>query len=274
MKVSLPSVLALAALSSIASATVVNIDFGTSPTTNRYVGQAAAADPLGGATATWNPLVFVAGANSSGALVDSTNSATGIQLSMSGVTGSLSISGSEGEISGGYQSLMRDYVYVDSAASTSIATASGTFTGLVVGGTYDIYFYGQGQYMSTSTLNGSPGGYRGQNSYFEIGGTGQQTGWDGVVGGNSALAVNVEFVKFTVVAANGGILGGVINFDLENVVPGGSGNVVTDSAPSNTGLGARRGALNAIQLVQVVPEPSTALLGALGVISLLARRRR
>lgn len=268
MKVLLPSLLALAAMSGIASATVVNIDFGTSTGSNVYSGLAGAPDPAGGGTATWNPLAFVAGTNSSGALQDSTNAATGIQLSMSGVTASTLISGSEAEVSGGFLSLMRDYVYVDSANSTTVGTASGTFTGLVVGGTYDIYFYGQGQFLSTTT---GGGGLRGQNSYFEIGGSGQQTGWDGVVGGNGALAVNVEFVKFTVVAADGGVLGGVVNFDLENVVAG--SNVVTDLVTHPVG-GSRRGVLNAIQLVHVVPEPSSALLGLLGTFGLLARRRR
>lgn len=265
----LPPILVLAALSSLASATVVNIDFNTGSSAT-YVGQAAAADPAGGATAKWNPLVFAAGTNSSGALADSTNTATGIQLSMSGVTGSQTF-GSEAEVNplGGYGSLMTDFVHVDSSVSTSVATATGSFTGLVVGATYDIYFYGQGQFLSMST---GGGGFRGQNSYFEIGGSGQQTGWDGVVGGNGNLQVNVEFVKFTVMAADGGILlGGVINFDLENVVAG--SNVVTDSVTHPSG-GSRRGALNAIQLVQVVPEPSTALLSALGVIGLLVRRRR
>lgn len=268
MKFSFLSVLALAALSNLASGTVVNIDFGNSTTSNRYVGQAAAADPLGGATATWNPLVFVAGTNSSGALVDSTNTATGIALSMSNVTGSQSVT-SEAEVNpvGGYETLMRDYLYVDAAVSTSVATATGQFTGLVVGATYDLYFYGQGQFLSPTS---GGGGVRGQNSYFEIGGTGQQTGWDGVVGGDGDLDINVEFVKFTVVAANGGILGGVINFDLENVVAG--GNVVTDSVTHPSG-GSRRGVLNAIQLVHVVPEPSSALLGLLGAFGLLRRRR-
>lgn len=272
MNFPLPSVLALAALSSIASATVVSIDFNTS-TSATYVGQAAAPDLAGGATATWNPLLNVAGTASSTNLNDSTGSATGIGFSLSGINGSISSALSEGELAGGYLGLMRDYVYVDSASSTTIATATGGFTGLVVGATYDIYFYGQGQYMSTSTTNGSSAGFRGQNSYFEVGGSGKQTGWDGVVGGNGSLAENVEFVKFTVIAADGGLLGGVINFDLENVVPGGGGNVTTDNAPSNTGLGARRGVINAIQLVHVVPEPSSALLGLLGALGLLRRRR-
>lgn len=57
-------------------------------------------------------------------------------------------------------------------------------------------------------------------------------------------------------------------------MPGGTGNVATDLAATATGGGARRGALNAIQLVQVVPEPSTALLSALGILGLIVRRRR
>lgn len=266
MNFPLSSILALAACSGLASATVVNIDFGLSLTTNVYGGLAAAPDPAGGA-AVWNPLLNVAGTASSSALDDSTGTATGIGFSMTGITGSSSIAGSEGELAGGYLSLMRDYVYVDSANSSTIATASGSFTGLVVGGTYDIYFYGQGEFMSTTS---GSGGFRGQNSYFEVNGVGKQTSWDGVAGGDGSLLEGTEFVKFTVVAADGGILGGVINFDLENVIPG--GNVVTDLAPSSTGTGARRGALNAIQLV-VVPEPSTALLGALGLLGLLVRRR-
>ncbi len=272
MKFSLPSVLALAALSNLASGTVVNIDFNSS-TSATYVGQAAAPDIAGGATATWNPLLNVAGTASSTNLNDSTGAATAVDFTLTGITGSISNATSESELAGGYLSLMRDFVYVDSANSTTIATATGSFSGLVVGATYDIYFYGQGQFMSTSTTNGSPAGFRGQNSYFEVNGTGKQTGWDGTVGGNGTLAENIEFVKFTVIAADGGALGGVINFDLENVVPGSGGNVTTDNAPSNTGLGARRGAINAIQLVYVVPEPSSALLGLLGAVGLLRRRR-
>lgn len=270
MNFSLPAVLTLAAMTGLASATVVNIDFnfGASAT---YVGQAAAADPAGGATATWNPLLNVAGTASSINLNDSTGTATTVDFSLSGLTGGISDAATEGERNGGYLSLMRDYVFVDSGSSTTIATATGSFSGLVVGGTYDIYFYGQGQFMSTTS---GSGGFRGQNSYFEVGGSGKQTGWDGTVGGDASLAENVEFVKFTVVAADGGVLGGVINFDLENVVPGGTGNVATDAAPTTTGGGARRGVINAIQLVQVVPEPSTALLGILGALGLVVRRRR
>jgi PEP-CTERM motif len=264
MNFPLPAILAFAAVTGLASASVVNIDFGSSTVVNVYAGQAAAPDPAGGATATWNPLVQVAGTASSVDLKDSTNANTGIGFSISGV-GSTSNALTEAERSGGYVSLMRDYIQVDSANSTTVATATGTFTGLVVGATYDIYFYGQGESMSTTT---GAGGFRGLNSYFEVNGVGKQTGWDGVAGGNGLLVEGIEYVKYTVVIGAGGNL----VFDFENVVPG--GNVVTDLAPTTTGGGARRGVLNAIQLVQVVPEPSTALLGMIGMLGLLVRRRR
>ncbi len=270
MNFPLPAILTLTAMTGLASASVVNIDFN-SPTSATYVGLAAAPDLAGGATATWNPLTSIAGSGTSAgtALKDSTNVATGIGFSLSGlnpVTATSSSATTEAERGAGaaYLSLMRDGVNVESANSNTVATAAGSFTGLVVGATYDIYFYGQGVTMSTTA---GSGGFRGQNSYFEVNGVGKQTGWDGFVGGNGLLVEGIEYVKFTAVA-----IGGVINFDFENVVPG--GNVVTDQAPTTSGGGARRGVLNAIQLVQVVPEPSTALLSALGILGLIARRRR
>lgn len=267
MNFSLPFTLAIAATCGLASATVVNIDFDTAAST--YSGLAAAPDVAGGATAHWNPLLAVAGSASSLALQDSTNAATGIGFSLTGITGSSGFIPREQELSGGYSDLMRDYVYVDSASSSTVASMTAQFTGLVVGGSYDLYLYGQGEYLDPAS---GSGGYRGQNTLFSTGASSAQTSWDGVVGGNGLLANGVEYVVFTVVAADGGGLGGVISFDIENVVPG--GNVVTDAAPSSTGGGARRGALNAIQLVSVVPEPSSVLLSMLGALGLMVRRRR
>ena len=266
MSFSLPFTLAIAATCGLASATVVNIDFNTSSAT--YTGLAGAPDAAGGATAHWNPLLDVAGSASSLALQDSTNTATGIGFSLTGITGSSGFIPREQELSGGYSNLMRDYVYVDSASSTTVATMSGQFTGLVVGGSYDLYLYGQGEYLAPDS---GSGGYRGQNTLFSAGASSAQTSWDGVVGGNGLLVNGIEYVVLSVVAADGGALGGVISFDIENVVPG--SNVVTDSAPSSSNGGARRGSLNAIQLVSVVPEPSSALLGMLGALGLMIRRR-
>ena len=50
---------------------------------------------------------------------------------------------------------------------------------------YDLYFYGQGEFISPTS---GTGGFRGQNSFFSVnGGAGQQTGWDGDVDGDGLL---------------------------------------------------------------------------------------
>jgi hypothetical protein len=267
-----PAFLTLAAMTGLASATVVNIDFGTSLVTNVYVGQAAAADPAGCATATWNPLLNVSGTASSVALKDSTNTTTGIGFTVSGIETTISAAPAENEQAGGYVSLMRDYIRIDGVAAGTVVSTAGKFTGLTVGGTYDLYFYGQGQNMSPL---GSGSLLRGQNSLFTIGGTSKQTSWDGVGGGDGILTEGVEFVKFTSIAD----INGEINFSWANVVAtGATPNVATDLAPNNntppTNTASRYGALNAVQLVEVVPEPSTALLSALGILGLIVRRRR
>lgn len=259
-------------MSGIASATVVNIDFGSSLVTNVYSGLAAAADPAGGATATWNPLLNVSGTSSSASLRDSTNTITGIGFSVSGIQGTVSAAPAENEQGGGYVSLMRDYIRIDGVTGGTVVSTTGTFTGLIVGGSYELYFYGQGENMAPS---GSGSLLRGQNSLFTVGGTSKQTSWDGIAGGNGILTEGVEYVKFTTTAD----INGEISFDWANVVAtGATPNVAVDLAPnaatppSNTA--SRYGALNAIQLVHVVPEPSSAILSALGLIGLLARRRR
>ena len=268
----LPATLTLAAMTGLASATEVNIDFGSSLVTNVYSGQAAAPDPAGGATATWNPLLNVSGTASSLDLDDSQGNSTGIGFTVSGIQGVVSQAPAENEQGGGYVSLMRDYIRIDGVTGGTVVSTTGTFTGVVVGGTYELYFYGQGENMGPA---GSGSLLRGQNSLFTIGGTSKQTSWDGIAGGNGILTEGVEYVKFSTIAD----INGEINFSWANVVAtGATPNVAVDLAPnaatppSNTA--SRYSALNAIQLVQVVPEPSTALLSALGILGLIVRRRR
>lgn len=260
-------------MSGIASATVVNIDFNTVSSAN-FVGLAAAADPAGGATATWNPLVAVSGTASSGALNDSTGALTGIGFTLGGLEGSFtsSATNAEQEIGSGFLDLMRDYVRIDTGSTTSglVVTTTGKFTGLIVGGSYEIYFYGQGNNFGGGLVSGGSI-TQGQNSLFTIGGTSKQTEWDNQVGGINGLMEDIEYVRISAV----GDSNGEINFSFANVVAG--VNAPSDLAPSNAASGtksSRYGALNAIQLVHVVPEPSSAILSALGLIGLLARRRR
>lgn len=199
MNFSLPAILTFAALTGLASASVVNIDFNhlTSAT---YSGQAAASDLAGGGTAYWNPLLrTVAGTASSVALQDSTNTATGVGFTLSGLTGSSSTIGEqEVSVGGGFRSLMRDYVSIDAGSTPgAVVTATGKFTGLVVGASYELYFYGQGSILGT--VSGVPLN-QGQNSLFTVDGTSKQTEWDDVAGGNGSLAENIEYVKFLAVA--------------------------------------------------------------------------
>jgi hypothetical protein len=276
----LPFALAAVAFSGLATASVVNIDFATS-TSGGYTGLAAAPDTAG-AGAQWN-LAAYAGSEGSltlNDLVDSTGAPTFFDFTLSGIDtlnseGSQNPSG-EMERQGGYTGLMRDYIRVDGVNSGTVAVATGKFSGLVVGASYDLYFYGQGELMAPG---GSPTLNRGQNSLFTVNGNSLQTSWDGTASGNGQLVEGIEYVKFTAVAINGGLEGGVIHFNWSNVVAtGATPNAATDLAPNgNTppaNTGSRYGALNGIQLVSVVPEPSSALLVLLGMSGLLVRRRR
>jgi MYXO-CTERM domain-containing protein len=157
---------------------------------------------------------------------------------------------------------MSDYAVLEATNSATIKSATGLFSGLVPSGTYDLYFYGQGDNFTNS-------GPSGQNTLFTLGGESKQTGWDGFTSGDGLLLEGIEFVKFTVEAdAEGRIV-----FSWANVVPGLGGNVETDA----DGTASRFAALNAIQLVSTtptaVPEPTVALLGTFGLLALLRRRR-
>jgi hypothetical protein len=164
-----------------------------------------------------------------------------------------------------HETLMQDYLFLQSTNGLTETSATGTITGLLAGQTYRVFFYGQGDNMVGS-------GTAGQNSLFTIGtdpaGASKQTGYDTTPG----LADSKEYVMFEAVADSTG----EIDFLWRNVVPGlpATGNVITDAAPNTSGGGSRFAALNGIQIVQVVPEPSSALLALLGTFGLLARRRR
>jgi len=251
-----------------AHAAVINIDFNSG--NNTQVGLAAAPDAAG-ATAVWNPLVNVTGTASSSNLVNSTGATTGITFSLTGITGSVGAANGEQDRTGSHLNLMRDYIRIDSGSSNAVVSTTGTFGNLTAGATYNLYFYGQGSNFGGGTVTGGTA-TQGQNSLFTVGANSAQTGWDGVIGGNGLLVQGIEYVMLTGVADGSGNL----SFTWSNVVQG--VNVTTDLAPSNATSGTRAsryGVLNGIQLVNApVPEPSTALLGGLGILGLLLRRRR
>jgi hypothetical protein len=269
----LPTALASLAATSIATATVVNIDFTTNGGSG-YTGLGAP-DIVDSGTV-WNLGAHSGSSLTLSDLVDSSGAATLVDFTVSGLESAANPAG-DMERSGGYSNLMRDYIRIDAGDTSGVVVSvGGKFSGLMVGGTYDLYFYGQGEIMNS--ISGASL-LRGQNSLFTVNGISKQTGWDGTALGNGLLAEGIEYVKFTATAIDGGIEGGVINFNWANVVAtGATPNVVTDSAPNgNTppaNTGSRFAALNGVQLVQTIPEPSSALLGLFGIAGLMVRRRR
>lgn len=276
MQVTLPLLLAAVVSHSVASATVVNIDFnrllGNGVPTPTYVGLAAAPDAPGNTV--WNGLHRPV--SNQGIIGTSLLSSAGFVTSVSINIPPLISHGntaSDQELGGAALTLldlMSDSIAIQAPVSGTLVSKSGTIAGLVANSAYEIYFYSQGDYNTGNRVN------HGQNGLFAITngldgpvvGDAKQTGWDGIVGGDGVLAEDVEYVKLSAIANSLG----EIFFKWENVVPG--VNVVTDKVPNNLDNGARFSSLNAIQIVQVVPEPTSALLSLLGAVGLLVRRRR
>jgi hypothetical protein len=246
-------------LSGLSSAAVVNIDFN-SAANHTYSGLAAAPDTVGNNL--WNPILNNLGTASGTDLKDSAGTTTTIDLTLTGIGGTISNVNGDQERSGGYAPLMRDYLRIDSTSSSIVKTVGGTLSGLIPTGAYEIYFYGQGENFG---IVGTGSALKGQNSIFTINGTSKQTSWDHVVGGNGVLAEGIEYVKFSVSAD----INGNIDFFWSNVINAINGPDL-DGVGNN---GSRYGALNAIQIV-AVPETSTVLLGGLGMLGLAIRRRR
>jgi MYXO-CTERM domain-containing protein len=294
--------LSLVALPGASLATVVNFDFnlntgdnsniGAGGTGDTYLGLGAAPDSVGNTH--WNSVRRTSSGNVSsasalnsavsggGPIRDSSGTATTVDIlltSTTGVAGETNIGQqrSVGQQELGtvpdYEDLMADFLQLDAPGTDSagnLGTINGTINGLIAGGIYEIFFYGQ------STIYGTPGSTTsGANSFFAITdglggsviGSGEQTGWDGTNGGDGALVEGIEYVKLTATAN----ASGEIFFIWQNVMAG--VNVATDAATDGTGGSSDLGSLNAIQIVSV-PEPSAAFLGGLGLFGLVLRRRR
>jgi hypothetical protein len=282
MKSLLPLFLLACSLGAQATATVVNIDFSREPGTSgtnqgpTYNGLAAAPDAP--TNTTWNAVVRDdSNSITANNLVDSSGIATTVDILISEGSAAQSIAGGsfsalDQELAAfpNFSDLMSDWVSLNSAAAGALGTATGTISGLASGQFYEIYFYGQGADNTPDDVTD------GQNSFFAITsslggpivGTGKQTGYDGTPGGNGVLTEGDEYVKFAAQADGSGN----IYFLWQNVIPG--NNVVSDSVQNSSNTGSAIGALNGIQIVQVVPEPSSALLALLGAFGLMARRRR
>ncbi|MEK7949492.1 hypothetical protein [Luteolibacter soli] len=243
------------------AAQVINIDFDKDETSPVYLGLAAAPDPSGNA-AIWNSLYGSGtGTISKSSLVDSSGQSTGVGISLGINGGYLSVPGQQenGGAGLGYQDLMSDYVYLAATTNTQVLSKNGSITGLNPLKTYDIYLYAQGDNFLGEYSDG-------QNALITINGVSKQTSWDGVIGGDGLLVEGIEYVRFTALPN----ASGQINFSYANVVTG------VNATSDLDGLNSRFAVINGIQIVDLaaVPEPSGALLAAVGLLAMSRRRRR
>ncbi len=231
---SLP-VLACFALAPIASA--VTINFSVHNTADTSVNSTTIAGPNGVAVGaeTWNLNNFT-GTPQSG-LLDSTATATGVGVSFTNFGGV-----DDWGINSPLKLLWRSARNFDTSPGNA---ASFAISGLTVGTGYDLW-------IATSHVNGTIVGDWATSNTNTTGATVviNNTGFEGT---NSTWVAGVNYVLF-----NG-------------IQPDNSGNI-TMTVHSISGAGERLG-FNGFQLVTAVPEPSAALLGGIGLIGLLRRRR-
>ena len=190
-----------------------------------------------------------------GSTGESWNQASGTYTGLidsTGVSSSINISG----LSGG----------TDEGPATSIFTGNSTdfgkgnnqtisFSGLTIGGMYDIYIYSlshnTASWGNTSNTERAAGAFTTTN----VTSNGASQSLDNGISGTNATTFTAgsNYVYF------------------QSIVADGSGNIAI-IADALDGAGATRLHINGLQ-IQPVPEASAALLGALGALSLLRRRR-
>lgn len=159
--------------------------------------------------------------------------------------------------------------------------AAGTSTGTlnnIPNGTYDLYLYGanwpdadraasftvNGSTQSTLGINWNVANHTYNESTFVQGGSFNNAGAGGAVGPNAVAGANyVEFANLTV--SSGSLMFSWTANPIDR--PGGLSN------QDYSGINGE-GDFNGLQLVQVVPEPSTVALGGLGLLGFLGSRKR
>ncbi len=247
-----------AAIGGVSAASVINVDFQPAGRANAvsYSGQAAAP----GAGNTWNTVAvttdsaasfggnggFLTADVSGMALVDSDGLATGVTLSVT--NGNSTTADSNGAfasgtgvpaIAPGQYDLMRDYLIAFNGSTQTI-----TLGGLSAGTLYTLYLYGGGPQSAASDDPGN------RSTIFVATGSNSGTGsTTGAVVGNGL--VNGE--DYTVISGLLATAGGDIS--------------ITYTRNGTAGEGVFNG-------LQIVPEPSSALLLLGGFGAVVVRRRR
>ena len=203
-----------------------------------FAGTGFGATPTGaaviGATGdTWNDIRGAAGSSLSG-----TVALNEVDGSVSGVSVGVSAGFFNGSMSDGSNlDVFESDIYIDQTGSWGPTGPSTiTLTGLGAGTIVDLYVYG------------APGHAIGQDGQFVFGATTKTTSDATTI--EISYVENVNYVKFATLVADG------------------SGTITG----TWTDIGGQGSTLNGLQL-QVIPEPSAALLGGLGMLCILRRRR-
>jgi hypothetical protein len=239
--------LASLASSALASAAAINIDFQGDQLGGDWWGSngtyaTTAAAP--GTGTTWNGIAYPWN-TFAGALVDDQNVASDIEMwTNTGLN-----HWAPGNVN---DVLMGDYAFTTTAFVADTTNLFTIYTDTTNGGsgmaldgskTYDIYVYTAGDTI-------------GQNSTFQLthagGSTTQSVNLTSVFGGTFVEGEN--YLKFSNVSPLAWTNGYEFRFNWGH---DGNGN----------------GAINGLQIVEVIPEPSAALLGGIGMLALLRRRR-
>jgi len=177
---------------------------------------------------------FVEGSFVLGSLLDSEGLVTGVQLEL--FKGSPDSAFALNPLNGGDVNVASDGKELMRDFLIAGDPNAVNITGLADGGFYTLYLYGAGDNSSQTTM-------------FTIGGISKTT--TGVTGSH-ALSEGVDYVVFQNVQAIGGFIG--IEY-----TPGGE---------------SAEGHFNGLQLMEVIPEPSTVLLSGLGFLVMFWRSRR
>ena len=229
---------ATSALTSLSQAALINLNF--TATTDTPV-ESTISGPAGGLGTEWN----LSTTADTGVLVDSTGAATGVSVDTSGYDAASAVN-DLGATLPIYRSYLSSF-----ARPSSYGVA---INGLTANGLYDIWLLSYR--TNTTSTERSVGTWATTNTTSSS--SSQLVNATALAPGSTAFSEGYNYVLFSNVQATAG---GVITF---------TGQSQGFGSPQDAN--SRRLHLNGLQ-INAVPEPSSALLGTLGMLALLRRRR-
>lgn len=226
---------------SIANAALINVNYNSATDTPP---ESTLSGPAGGLATTWNSSTTA----NTGVLNDSTGATTSVSISTTGYDSEPTLN----VITAGILPVFRSFL--DSFPRPS--SYSVTINGLDSGGVYDIWLLSFRD--NNATTERSVGTWSTANTTTSS--SSQLVDAQLATPGPTIFSEGYNYVLFSDVEATAG---GVISF---------TGQSAGFDEPQDAD--SRRLHLNGLQIQQVVPEPSTAILAGLGLAGLCLRRRR